>query len=559
MVHSTVNSGEADATQHQVDRLFGMMQQLLHDTMQWVATRNPKQENRDEILRIWMGNGKDGRILRQVYGPLANGETRNDLNPDRLRTLLDAFQEPASVGIDPTLYARRKPAIEVKIGDATLFRQERDGVVTVNQIQLQQQAQQESQRLSTVSEQAEAELTSESQPIPSSSEEKTLEPKERQDQAEEIAQIARYLMNPLEADQPLLAKAQFQEFSLEFGLETNTLTVSKGQKPIVYDRAGQVENVGASTGDWQVFHALAARIAKTPPTQQMQPQQALIVGNNTTSGQVAPNSALKSQSAQVANRQVAKLPNKPLQRFFQRMLHGTAHWLNQALDHWQQIAVADRAMRAFQQGHDRTAEEAYSIGDFRINRQENQRFEISDREGELMQFQNLPSGIKFMRVSDRLTQSTINRLVAQLSSIVPQGRHETDLAFRVHEAEQTVRDFLSYMKTSIWDYEQGKFRLEIVDNQVLITSKQDGRGQIHGPEKVMQKNHREKLVPQPSRLTWKDLDHLDSIRDRLTARIETNQKRQTNRSSPLQPIELNGKSHQVSQRSHQNGKGRELE
>lgn len=551
MVHSTISSSEADATQHQVDRLFGMMQQLLGDTMQWVATRNPKQENRDEILRIWMGNGKDGRILRQVYGPLANGETRNDLNPDRLRTLLDAFQEPAMVGIDPTLYARRKPAIEVKIGDATLFRQERDGGVTVNQIQLQQQAQQESQQ-SAVAEQAEAETASESQPTQSV--ETVLE--DRQKQAEEMAQTARYLMNPLEMDQPLLSKAQVQDFTLDFDAETDTLTVSKGQKPIVRDRAGQIENLGASTDDWQVFHSLAARIAKTAPIQQV--QEAAITESNPASSRVAPASALAFQSAQVANRQIAKLPNQPLQRFFQRILQGTAHWLNQSLDYWQRVTIAHSAMQAFGQGYDRTEEEAYQIGDFRVSRQRNQRFEISDREGGLMQFQNFPSGIKLLQVSDRLTQPMINRLVSQLSSMSPQGRHEVEFAFRVREAEQTVRDFLSYMKTSVWDYEQGKFRLEIVDDQVLITSKQDGRGQIHGPEKVMQKNHRAKLVPQSSRLTWKDLDHLDSIRDRLMSRIAADQERQPV-PTPLQFIESNGKSHQVSQRSHQNGKGRALE
>ena len=547
MVHSTISSSEADATQHQVDRLFGMMQQLLNDTMQWVATRNPKQENRDEVLRIWMGNGKDGRILRQVYGPLANGETRNDLNPDRLRTLLDAFQEPATVGIDPTLYARRKPAIEVKIGDATLFRQERDGVVTVNQIQLQRQSQQESQE-SAVAEQAAS--TSES---PTQASEETA-PKEQQEQAEEIAQTARYLMNPLETEQPLLSKAQIQEFTLDFDAETDTLTISKGQTPIVRDRAGQIENVGASIADWQVFHALAARIAKTSPIQQR--QQTSIVESSTTSERVVSTSASDSQSAQVVNRQIAKLPNQPLQRFFGRILQGTAHWLNRSLDHWQRITIAHSAMQSFGQGHDRTGEDTYQVGDFRVSREGSQRFEISDREGGLLKFQNFPSGVKFMQVSDRLTQPTINRLVGQLSSMAPQGRHEAEFAFRVREAEQTVRDFLSYMKTPVWDYEQGKFRLEIVDNQVLITSKQDGRGQIHGPEKVMQKNHREKLVPQPSRLTWKDFEHLDSIRDRLNARIVADQKQQV---APLQPVELNGKSHQVSQRSSQNGKGRALE
>jgi len=178
-----------------------------------------------------------------------------------------------------------------------------------------------------------------------------------------------------------------------------------------------------------------------------------------------------------------------------------------------------------------------------------------------MKFQNLPRGAKVVAVSDRLSQTSIHSAITQLASMSPQGNHEADYAFRVREAEQTVRDFLTYMKTPVWDYEQGKFRLEMVDNQILITSKQDGRGQIHGPAKVMQKNHREKLVGQPTRLTWKDLDHLDNVRERLNSRIEADQVQQPKepRFVPAASPSLNGKSHQVSQRSNQNGKGRELE
>lgn len=178
-----------------------------------------------------------------------------------------------------------------------------------------------------------------------------------------------------------------------------------------------------------------------------------------------------------------------------------------------------------------------------------------------MLFQNLPRGVKVVSVSDRLTQASIHSAVTQLASLPPQGNHEADYAFRVREAEQIVRDFLTYMKTPVWDYEQGKFRLEMVDNHILITSKQDGRGQIHGPAKVMQKNHRQKLVEQPTRLTWKDLDHLDSVRERLNARIQADQVQQPKMPefTPVSSTLLNGKSHQVSQRSKQKQNGRALE
>ena len=114
-----------------------ILQQMLQDTMQWLAARSQQPPKQEGVLRIWMGNGKDNRILRQVYGPMANGKNRNDLTPERLRSLLNALQEPVTEGADPARYAKRNSAIEIKIDDVTLFRQERDGIITVNQIQQQ--------------------------------------------------------------------------------------------------------------------------------------------------------------------------------------------------------------------------------------------------------------------------------------------------------------------------------------------------------------------------------------------------------------------------------------
>jgi hypothetical protein len=554
MIHSTISSSEADATQHQVDRLFGILQQTLNDTIQWIASRKPQQTDKEEILRIWMGNGKDGRILRQVYGPLANGENRNDLTPERLRSILDALQEPATEGIDPTLYAKRKPAIEIKIGDTTLFRQERDGVVTVNQIQLQRQNQKESEQQAVVSDGQQSTIAETSD---SSTEATGRSPEvEPEKIAQDIAQTARYLLNPFgEAQHPLLTKARFQNFTLDYDANTDSLTIHRGQQPIVREQAGQVENLGATAADWRVFNSLNERILNVSPTQEN------VGREQPTAVQPAQASSPRLQAAQVADRQLARLAHQPLQTFFGRILHGAATWLNQTLENWQLATVAHTASQAFQQGYDRTGESAYQVGDFRVSQQQGNLFLLSDRTGGLLQFQNLPRGVKVVAASDRLTQPSIRNAINQLSSMLPEGNHETDYAFRVREAEQTVRDFLTYMKTSVWDYEQGRFRLEMIDNQVLITSKQDRRGQIHGPAKVMQKNHREKLVGQPTRLTWKDLDHLDSVRERLNARIQAAQAQQpkTPQFIPVSLASSNGRSHQVSQRSSQKQNGRELE
>ena len=557
MIHSTVSPSDADAAQRQVDQLFGILQQLLHDTMQWLAARNQQSQKQEEVLRIWMGNGKDDRILRQVYGPMANGKTRNDLTPERLRTLLNALQQPVAEGIDPAQYAKQKPAIEIKIDDVTLFRQERDGIVTVNQIQQQfQNAPIQSQPLLPRVESPEVL----DQALP------TL------DQVQQMTQVARHLMNPLnESNSPLLTKAGFGDFTLEYDPENDTLAISRGQNEIARDQAGQVENLGATVADWEAFRSVSERMLRMPVIQSSERNQHV---ESDLQDRLSSEALSKSQNrmssavAQVADRQIAHLPKQQLRQFIQRMVQGTATWLNQSLSDWQLKTIAHTAQRAFQRGYDRTGEESYQVGDFTVSQQQENQFIVRDRSGTVLQFQTASGKVKLMEMSDSLreatgdrsTQALIQTAIAQLSSNVPQGRHEADFAFRVSEAEQTVRDFLAYMKTSVWDYEQGKFRLEVVNNQVLITSKQDGRGQIHGAAKVMQKNNREKLVPQPTRLTWKDLEHLDRIRERLNFKIEADQAQQPrDQPVPIQPATQSNKPRQVSQRSQWQSKRVELD
>lgn len=141
MIHATVHAGDAEAAQRQVDRLLEMLQQMLHDAMRWVALHHKQQQDQADALRIWMV-GKDGLVLRPVYGPTPNGQHCNDLTPERLRTLLDALQQPVPENLDRTRYAGRRPAIVLKVGNLTLFRQEQDGTVSINQIQASQQVQQ---------------------------------------------------------------------------------------------------------------------------------------------------------------------------------------------------------------------------------------------------------------------------------------------------------------------------------------------------------------------------------------------------------------------------------
>ena len=101
-----------------------------------LAANNSASNARGDSLRIKMGR-------RLVYGQLADGPFRHELDANSLKVIADALQRPVTPDVDPSKYANKIPAIEIFQGDVLLFREERDGTVTTNEIQFQ--VEQESQ------------------------------------------------------------------------------------------------------------------------------------------------------------------------------------------------------------------------------------------------------------------------------------------------------------------------------------------------------------------------------------------------------------------------------
>jgi hypothetical protein len=134
----TINPAEAQAIQEDEAQLLGA---ITHATRSLVSTLNqPRlvEEKQPDSLRIQMGR-------RVVYGLVTKGKFRNELDNDRLKTIFEALQRPVTEAINAEKYRGRVPAIEIRDGDQVLFREERDGVVTVNQIQFQIEQQTQSQ------------------------------------------------------------------------------------------------------------------------------------------------------------------------------------------------------------------------------------------------------------------------------------------------------------------------------------------------------------------------------------------------------------------------------
>jgi hypothetical protein len=133
----TINPAEAQAMQEDEAQLLGA---ITHATRSLLSTMNQPavaEDKQSDTLRIQMGR-------RVVYGLVTKGEFRNELDNDRLKTISDALQRPVTEGINAEKYRGKVPAIEIRDGDHVLFREERDGVVTVNQIQFQIERQQQS-------------------------------------------------------------------------------------------------------------------------------------------------------------------------------------------------------------------------------------------------------------------------------------------------------------------------------------------------------------------------------------------------------------------------------
>lgn len=398
MVHSTVHASDADAMSRHIDVFFDIFGQLLHDSLQW-ATLQRQKEKPEDALRIWMSSGKDERVLRQIFGPMANGQHRNDLTQERMRILLDALQLPANENIDPTHYHRRRPAIEIKIGDTTLYRQERDGVVTINEIQQQKQR-----------------------------------------------------LTALENSDGHQAQRQ--------SLQPNT----------------------------------------------------------------------------IARKQIQRLPGTKLQSFLRSLMQNGVNWLSGQSQRWHHQAIAQAALQAFHRGYDSTKENTYQVGDFSIAQHGKNQYILADTSGELMRLRETRKGIRVLNVSDRLSPAQFQATLNHLNQLPAQGSHEAEYAFKVRETEQTVRDFLTFMKTPVWDAERGRFRLELTeDGRVLIFSKQDSRGQVHGRPKESVDTH-----SVTTRLTWQDFEHFDELKRRL----EQHQVRQSQNTASVHQNGKNGASKQ---------------
>jgi len=176
-------------------------------------------ETNDLDIRIQYG--KNGRI---ILGELASGEQRNEINQDRAELILSALTKPA---IDEVveLQDNRKPMLEISNKGETLFRQERDGTISMNTLVPERILSQKT----VLSSPAQTDLL-ESDIVVA---------------ARRVAQAAENLMNPLGQENPSTTIAAIGAYQLH--LDRDTLTISKDEMVVAQIIDGQIHSLPEAT------------------------------------------------------------------------------------------------------------------------------------------------------------------------------------------------------------------------------------------------------------------------------------------------------------------------
>jgi hypothetical protein len=452
-----------------------------------------------ETLRIQMGR-------RLVYGQLVHGQFRNELDADRMKAIFDAIQRPTTEGIDPDRYRGKIPAIEIKDGETVLFREERDGTVTVNQIQFQlaqstpEQSTQngninngqfkpaleplisDSEQFSSITQDMEwndAVVTEQNRAIAENMDWKV----------DAIAQAAEYLLNPLGDDTPLYDTVSVRGYQI--AQRGDSLQVTQDDRLVLELSNGEILQHQVNQNDWEIFQGLMMRPVASNGQQPNWTDPTPAITNGNGNG-VHPAIA-------VAQREVAKLPEGTTKQLLtviaqdwqqqagQRLRQGVG-WLASRPKVWRNHQIAHAALELFKRGYERTGEKSYQAGDYTISLRGQHVYHLSDSAGELMTFKASKSllqrqTIQVLALSDRLGASHQEQLrnLQSNSALMPQGSlgSETVYATKISRVEQTVKDFLrSHVGANVWDKEGGRFKLEVGDDCLRITDKQGDRGTV---------------------------------------------------------------------------------
>ncbi|MEO1387914.1 MAG: hypothetical protein AAFV85_11140 [Cyanobacteria bacterium J06634_6] len=531
----TISPAEAQAIQEDEVQLLNAIAQIAQRVpgVFRVGSNDNNGQQPTDALRIKMGR-------RLVYGQLADGPFRHELNANSLKVITDALQRPVTPGVNPDKYANKVPAIEISHGGVLLFREERDGTVTANEIYFEvaktnQQNQSETLPTSQETTTAIAVETATAEPITVEPEPLVAEPSNSPTdssvtlrRASQLLTTAQYLLNPLRQSESIYDEVSIQGYQVK--KRGPDIIISTGDQVVLHAHSGEVVSSQITDLDWHILDRIQVpeRFPQPAINELSKPVVSEVVQKQDRStkyrAEPASSEDSKSKSAEdlnaqepekavvaadhsaiaVLERETQNLPvsttrqllqatvqdwKQQLSRRVSTRLQQGANWLSAQQKALQNQRLAHTAYQLFQRGYERTGEQSYHVRDCTITRRGQNLYVLKDAVGELMQFKTskvmgLGQRMTVLAVSDRLTSHLRENLLGnQLeSSAMPQGSLDVEAAYatKTQKVEKTVQQFLTdFARAHTWNRENGQFKLEMGEGgELRITDKQDGRGVV---------------------------------------------------------------------------------
>ncbi|NEQ47483.1 MAG: hypothetical protein F6K00_29650 [Leptolyngbya sp. SIOISBB] len=492
-----ISAQEAQAMQEdevQLVMAVAQMSQRLPLVLHQLVNVAPVSSTPADGLRIFLGR-------RLVYGHLADGTSRRELDRNGAQIILEAIQKPVLAGVDRDAYRGKVPAIEIRDGESVLFREERDGTVTVNQIQLQISGADQT----VLQEPPRTEVTTNGSSAPQLPESSPPDPTE-------VAQVASRLINPFNEAKPLYDEVSVGAYRIQ--QQGHHLSVHRENELILVVRDGEVVSHQLKDADRAAFLKLETQLSPVASLQ----------ANSQVAQTESPRDKPLATPLAVLEQETAQLPDSSTKTLLQATVNDwqrqgvverATNWLTNQIASRRDQQLARTVLELFQRGYSRTGDRAYHVGNYTLSRQGQTQYTLKDARGVLMQFQTsnslgLGRQVQAQDVSDRLSDFHRHTLqgLRQNRQLIPQSTLESEATYaaKTRQVEQTVRHFLQkHVQASSWSKEGGQFKLEIGKADAVRILDQWGRGVVY--------DHHQGEVS--SRLTAQDFAYFSRLQKRM--------------------------------------------
>ena len=444
---------ELQAAGEDINQLLGIIVQKTRKTI----------EQLNDSLRIQKGR-------RIVQGQTARG-ARSDLSQEDAKTLKDLMTTKAEPE-RTSEYEGKIPNYEVKVDDEVLLRQERDGTVTTNQLELEteQQTEQSFTYKDAFSEEWDP----------------WVEPED-----------------DLDRDGDLLTDAE---------------EIARGTDPLNADTDGD----GIRDGN------------DNAPNNPAQSQEQDLTQSQTFVLEDIPHAVrVAERDVQKLPEGKAKQVLSSIVKSIGERTSSLGRQITQKVGDYAQgnrdRGVANTALSLFEQNYEQNGQTRYEGIGYDIALKGLNNYEISDKQGNsLLKFQKNSLGVKvtesnlsaqdyaqFQHARRSLADKGIMQVeseqrLTQLQTLAPQRDKEIVFSVKTKEVENVANQFLHYMGTEKWDAgNRGNYNLERSGKDLKIISKADGRGVVFEREQGKTINN----------LTAKDFRHFQDLGKTLESRL----------------------------------------